>query len=184
MPKKLLALLLALLLIFPALAETENSTARVLAVIQDVLKAEEIVYEVDAEYNACYFAVDLNEPSLLGAESYVDMYAYEDGVNIIASYSALPPEASQEELIRLCNCFNAAIYLGKFYVSPYQDTLCYELHLPLIHDTIGERERAMIADYLWTAVVTLDYYQEYFLQVIENGEKAEHVLAMWEADEY
>ena len=183
MRKKLLALLLALLTALPALAETD-STDRILNAIQDVLKAEEITYEVDAEYDTCYFAVDLTEPSILGAESYVDMFACVDGVNVIASYSQLPPEASHEELIRLCNCFNAAIYLGKFYVNPYQDTLCYELHLPLFNETIGEQERALITDYLWTAIATLDYYQEYFLLVIENGEKAEHVLAMWEADEY
>lgn len=181
MLKKLLALLLALLLASPALAGAESA---ILGAIKTVLDAEEFAYDVDEEYDDCYFAFDLTKPSVLGAEAYVDMYAYESGVSIIACYSELPPEASRDELIRLCNAFNASIYLGKFYVSPYQHDLCYELYLPLPGEEMGEGERTQIADALWTALGTMDYYQEYFLLVIENGEKAEHVLAMWEADEY
>lgn len=190
MMKKLSALVLALLLLAaPALAESAllNQIGRIreqklLDVICEVLTNEELIYEKDEEYVACFLSVDLTTPSVLGDYTYISVSAYEDGVNIIASYAEVVPDAHQDELIRLCHHLSSWTYLGKFYVDPVYDELCYEIFIPMDALDVREYDRELIADYLWTAVSVLDGYQEYFLMVINDGESANNVFAMWEAD--
>lgn len=190
MMKKLTALLLALLLLAsPALAESALLSQlgrireqKLLAVICEVLTREELIYEKDEEYVYCFFSVDLTTPSVLGDCIYLSVSAYEDGVNIIGSYAEVVPAAHQDELIRLCHHLSSWTYLGKFYVDPVYDELCYELFIPMDALDVREYDRELIADYIWTAVSILDSYQEYFLMVINDGESANNVFAMWEAD--
>lgn len=190
MMKRLASLLLAfLLLAAPALAENPllNQLARVraqrlLTTICETLDKEQLAYEKDDEYDGCFLSIDLSTPSALGDAAYFSIYAYEDGVNIICSYSAEVPATNRNELMRLCHHFTSGVYLGKFYVDPYYDELCYEIFIPMDALDVRDYDRTLISDYLWTALGTLEYYQEYFLMVMA-GESADNVFAMWEADE-
>ena len=192
MMKKLTALtLLLLILAAPALAESplldqlaHLREHRLLSAVCDVLDAEELSYELDEEYNGCFLSVALSTPSVLGEDAYLALYAYEDGVSIMAIYAECTPPAHRSELIRLCNHLSGAVYLGKFYVDPYNNDLCYELFIPVDALNIRDFDHKLIADSLWTAVGTLDFYQEYFLMIVSDGETADNVFAMWEADMY
>ncbi|MBQ7849368.1 MAG: YbjN domain-containing protein [Clostridia bacterium] len=187
MLEKLLSLLLALLLLTaPALAESPIFSRlyieKLLSAVCTALDAEELNYEKDEEYDGCFFAVDLTTPSALGDEIYYDVYAYDDGVSIIAYFENEVPAGSRDELIRLCNHFSSSIYLGKFYVDAYYDTLTYELFIPMDPRDVRSFDLELIGEYVWMAASMLDYYQEYFLLVIDGSETAANVFAMWEAD--
>lgn len=185
--KKLTALLLSLMLMTnAALAEsTILSRIRVSALLSavcDVMAAEELEYEKSEEYDCCYSAFALTTPSVLGAEIYMTVYASDEGIGIIGSYEKELSDDCQDEVIRLCNFLSCDLYLGKFYVDPDYDELCYEFFIPMDAMDIRDFDRALIAEYIWTAAGILDAYQEYFLMVVEGVESADNAFAIWRAD--
>lgn len=185
--KKLLALLTVLLLLCSAaLAESPlisfASTKAMYNALCEALTAAELDYGEETEYDLCYFSIDLPRSTFLGASVYYDVYAYEDGVNIISFLETEIPQEHIAETIRLCNHLSSSIYLGKFYLDPYYNQICYEVFIPINPHDIRAYDKTLIGDYVWAMTGILDEYQDYFLEVLENGETADNVLAMWEAD--
>lgn len=185
--KKLLAFLAALLLLgSSALAESPLAsyvaTKTIYAALCSALDAAELDYGQEMDYDMCYFSIDLPRKTYLGSSVYYDVYAYEDGVNIITFLETEIPQEHIDETIRLCNHLSSSIYLGKFYLDPYYHEICYEVFLPINHRDVRNYDKELIADYVWMMAGIVDEYQDYFLEVLENGETADNVLAMWEAD--
>lgn len=185
--KKMLALLFALMLIgAAALAESPVvsyvATKTIYASLCSALDAAELDYDLEIEYDMCYFSIDLSRTTYLGSSLYYDVYAYEDGVNIITFLETEIPQEHIDETIRLCNHLSSSIYLGKFYLDPYYHEICYEVFLPINPNDVRDYDKEMIGDYVWMMAGIVDEYQDYFLEVLVNGETADNVLAMWEAD--
>lgn len=188
MLKKLSALLFALLLaVAPALAESpllaRAYTKAVLEAVCSALDAQEIAYERDDEYDGCFLSFDAEAPSSLGEVIYTGAYAYEDGVNIISTFAEYVPADKLNELILLCNHFTCETYLGKFYIDLYDNSLNYEVFIPLDPTDIRDFDLALIGEYTYLTAAMLEYHQEYFLEVLDKGESAANVIAMWYADQ-
>lgn len=183
--KKLVSILLLLALFIP-FAHAEDATYELhesilYALIQSSLNAEEIQYEKDEEYSATYFGMLLEKETQLGA---ADMYvsAYWDGVCVSASYENPIPQDKFADIAMLCNYFNMDLYIGKFYVDPVEYYIYYEVFLPMYAEELNDYDKYSISEYTYTAANALEYYQDYFLEVINNGESAANVYAMWYAD--
>lgn len=183
--KKLLALLTVFVLLCPAAcAESVQQILRlnlIYAAMNDALDKEELQYTKDEEYHCSYFAIELEESQLLGNADVI-LYAFEDGVDIVTSYEQAVPEAKVDEMMRLCNHLSASIYVGKFYVDPTDHYLCYEVYLPMSATDMNDYDKSSIGEYVWFTASMLDYYYEYFEELIVNGETADNVYAMWVAD--
>jgi len=185
--KKLFALLTALLLLgSAALADSPVAsyvaTKTLFATLCSALDTAGIEYGQETEYDMCYFSIDLPCTTYLGSSVYYDVYAYEDGVNIITFLETEIPQEHINETIRLCNHLSSSIYLGKFYMDPYYHEICYEVFIPINPADVRDYDKELIGDYIWAMTGILDEYQDYFLEVLVNGETADNVLAMWEAD--
>lgn len=181
--KKLIALLTAMLLLLSsACAEDSLPDAAgermLLTAIKSVLDKEGFEYGVDEEYSCCYFGVELDNSEYLGHAD-LELLAFSDGVTIAASFEQPAPQEHLDEIIRLCNHFNGGIYIGKFYVDSYEDYLYYEVFLPL---NPMKPDKELITDNIYLCISVLDFYGEYFGEIIRTGEKAENVYAMWYAD--
>lgn len=154
----------------------------IFSAIQSALKSGEIDYGMDEEYMCCYFSMDLNNNNILGYAD-VALYAFSDGVSVCSSFYEPVPAAYTDEVIRLCNLFNSGVYTGKFYLDTYENYLCYETFRPLSALSIRSADKEAIMDDAYLCLSVLDYYGEYFGEVIHHGEKAENAFAMYLADE-
>lgn len=183
--KKIISILLLLALFIP-FAHAEDATYDlheniIYSLVKSALAAEEISYELDDEYSAAYFGMMLEKETALG---HADMYAdaYWDGVSVSASYQYPIPAEKVDEIALLCNYFNMDLYIGKFYVDPFELYVFYEVFLPMDASDLNDYDKASIGEYVYTAANALEIYQDYFLEVISNGESAANAYAMWYAD--
>jgi len=187
--KKLLALLAALLLaVLPASAENapefseDEAAALVLKAICAFLDSEELIYETSMEYPMCSLSFDLEKTSALGSCIGMDAHAMYDGALIIAYYEQNVPEDRADEVLRLCNYLNAETYGAKLYLSPDDLGLYCETFLPLYAGSIGDEEMFLLSESFWLAYGFAEFYHDYFIEVIANGETAANAYAMWLAD--
>ena len=183
--KKLLALLAVLMLLTPA-ALAEDLMDGILTVsmyneMNKLLTAEDIEYETDANYYCSYFSYEMDNPGSLGHGDML-LFAFSDGVCISGSYEDAVPADTMNEIILLCNFFNMDIYIGKFYVDNEDHYLTYELYLPMSPTDMNDFDRESFVDFTWLVMDVLEEYQEYFDEILVNGEEAAHVYAMWSAD--
>lgn len=185
--RRFLSLLLALMLL-PLCATAEeyvfeptDDAVKLYRIVKEVFEAEELVYDAydDYVYLAAGFQMDddrMGEECLL----YVDVY--DDFLLLTASLETPIPEEKCAEVLQLCTLISSDIFFGKFYLTPEENILTYEMILLMDPDDVRPFDRENIVSFLYTLPAYLDEFLCYFMEILENDLPAEHAFAIYLAD--
>lgn len=106
---------------------------------------------------------------------------YSDAVTINVSYSNPLDEALVPQVISFFNRVNSTLYVGKLMVIKSDNVwyAAYEIFLSVDPENITDWDRNNVLAY--TALDTIEAMEDYITE-IANGESADNVFAMWQAD--
>ena len=109
--------------------------------------------------------------------------AYSDAVTINVSYSNPLDEALVPQVISFFNRVNSTLYVGKLMVIKSDNVwyAAYEIFLSVDPENITDWDRNNVLAYTSLALNTLEEMVDYITE-IANGESADNVFAMWQAD--
>ena len=141
-----------------------------------------IVYiKLDEESYRIYLGYALDKNSLGDADVIFD--AYSDAVTINVSYSNPLDEALVPQVISFFNRVNSTLYVGKLMVIKSDNVwyAAYEIFLSVDPENITDWDRNNVLAYTALALDTMEEMVDYITE-IANGESADNVFAMWQAD--
>lgn len=183
--KKLFSLLLALTLaLVPTLSLADDDDAAyqtLYNMLLDELKPLDLEMDTDEENYRIYLGSALGKNSLGDADIILD--AYSDAVTINVSYSDPLDESLVPQVISFFNGVNSTLYVGKLMVIKSDDVwyAAYEIFLSVDPENITDWDRDNVLAYTSLALDTLEEMVDYITE-IANGESADNVFAMWQAD--
>lgn len=182
--KKLFSLLLVLALaLVPTLSLADDDTAyqNLYNMLLDELKSVDLEMTADEESYRIYLGSVLDKNSLGDADVIFD--AYSDAVTINVSYSNPLDEALVPQVISFFNRVNSTLYVGKLMVIKSDDVwyAAYEIFLSVDPENITDWDRNNVLAYTAMALDTMEEMVDYITE-IANGESADNVFAMWQAD--
>lgn len=182
--KKLFSLLLVLALaLVPTLSLADDDAAcqNLYNMLLDELKSVDLEMTADEESYRIYLGYALDKNSLGDADVIFD--AYSDAVTINVSYSNPLDEALVPQVISFFNRVNSTLYVGKLMVIKSDNVwyAAYEIFLSVDPENITDWDRNNVLAYTSLALNTLEEMVDYITE-IANGESADNVFAMWQAD--
>ena len=182
--KKLFSLLLVLALaLVPTLSLADDDAAcqNLYNMLLDELKSVDLEMTADEESYRIYLGYALDKNSLVDADVIFD--AYSDAVTINVSYSNPLDEALVPQVISFFNRVNSTLYVGKLMVIKSDNVwyAAYEIFLSVDPENITDWDRNNVLAYTSLALNTLEEMVDYITE-IANGESADNVFAMWQAD--
>ena len=182
--KKLLSLLLVLALaLVPTLSFADDDAAcqNLYNMLLDELKSVDLEMTADEESYRIYLGYALDKNSLGDADVIFD--AYSDAVTINVSYSNPLDEALVPQVISFFNRVNSTLYVGKLMVIKSDNVwyAAYEIFLSVDPENITDWDRNNVLAYTALALDTMGEMVDYITE-IANGESADNVFAMWQAD--
>ena len=182
--KKLFSLLVVLALaLVPTLSLADDDAAcqDLYNMLLDELKSVDLKMTTYEEGYRIYFGSALDKNSLGDADVIFD--AYSDGVTINVSYSKPLDEALVPQVISFFNSVNSTLYIGKLMVIKLNNVwyAAYEIFLSVNPENITDWDRNNVLAYTSLALVTMEEMVDYITE-IANGESADNVFAMWQAD--
>ena len=182
--KKLFSLLLVLALaLVPTLSLADDDAAyqNIYNMLLDELKSVDLEMTADEESYRIYLGSVLDKNSLGDADVIFD--AYSDAVTINVSYSNPLDEALVPQVISFFNRVNSTLYVGKLMVIKSDSAwyAAYEIFLSVDPENITDWDRNNVLAYTAMALDTMEEMVDYITE-IANGESADNVFAMWQAD--
>lgn len=182
--KKLFSLLLVLALaLVPTLSLADDDAAcqNLYNMLLDELKSVDLEMTADEESYRIYLGYALDNNLLGDADVIFD--AYSDAVTINVSYSNPLDEALVPQVISFFNRVNSTLYVGKLMVIKSDNVwyAAYEIFLSVDPENITDWDRNNVLAYTSLALNTLEEMVDYITE-IANGESADNVFAMWQAD--
>ena len=182
--KKLFSLLLVLALaLMPTLSLADDDAAcqNLYNMLLDELKSVDLEMTADEESYRIYLGYALDKNSLGDADVIFD--AYSDAVTINVSYSNPLDEALVPQVISFFNRVNSTLYVGKLMVIKSDNVwyAAYEIFLSVNPENITDWDRNNVLAYTALALDTMEAMEDYITE-IANGESADNVFAMWQAD--
>lgn len=184
--KKLFSLLLALTLaLVPmlSLAEEDDTAAyqSIYNMLVEELKSVDLEMETDDESFRVYLGAALDKNTLGDADIILD--AYSDAFTINVSYSNPIDESLVPQVVSFFNGVNSTLYVGKLLVIKSDGVWypAYEIFVSVNPEAIDAWDRDNVLAYTGLALDTLEEMVDYITE-IANGETAENVFAMWQAD--
>ena len=178
--KKLLSLMLVLCLL-PMFSLAEHSIAANY-IYQMILKQVDGTdfTRYDDDYEVMFF-YPLSKHTY--GDAVVRITAYEDGCTINVSYSDPLDEALVPQVISFFNRVNSTLYVGKLMVIKSDNVwyAAYEIFLSVDPENITDWDRNNVLAYTALALDTMEEMVDYITE-IANGESADNVFAMWQAD--
>ncbi len=182
--KKLFSLLLVLALaLVPTLSLADDDAAyqNLYNMLLDELKSVDLEMTADEESYRIYLGSALDKNSLGDADVIFD--AYSDAVTINVSYSNPLDEALVPQVISFFNRVNSTLYVGKLMVIKSDNVwyAAYEIFLSIDPENITDWDRNNVLAYTAMALDTMEEMVDYITE-IANGESADNVFAMWQAD--
>ena len=182
--KKLFSLLLALTFaLVPTLsfAEDEAAYQNIYTMLLEELKSADLDMTTYDESYRVYLGYSLEKGTLGNADVIVD--AYSDAFTINVSYSDPLDESLVPQVISFFNRVNSTLYVGKLMVIKSDDVwyAAYEIFLSVDPENITDWDRSNVLAYTSLALDTLEEMVDYITE-IANGESADNVFAMWQAD--
>lgn len=182
--KKLFSLLLVLALaLVPTLSLADDDAAcqNLYNMLLDELKSVDLEMTADEESYRIYLGYALDKNSLSDADVIFD--AYSDAVTINVSYSNPLDEALVPQVISFFNRVNSTLYVGKLMVIKSDNVwyAAYEIFLSVDPENITDWDRNNVLAYTALALDTMEEMVDYITE-IANGESADNVFAMWQAD--
>ena len=184
--KKLFSLLLVLVLALAlvptlSLADDDAACQNLYNMLVDELKSVDLEMTADEESYRIYLGYALDKNSLGDADVIFD--AYSDAVTINVSYSNPLDEALVPQVISFFNRVNSTLYVGKLMVIKSDNVwyAAYEIFLSVEPENITDWDRNNVLAYTALALDTMGEMVDYITE-IANGESADNVFAMWQAD--
>jgi len=183
---RMLALIAALMLL-PCFASAEDyvpdaATLAVHSAVKELLTREGIYFEADDgyAYTVCIFEMVNNAYG----DCYVYLDAYPGYVMVEAVYEHTFSKEQMDQLSPLMAMLNGDFHLGTLCLFYDTGEAACKAYVPVdpagMSDTDGQR----ILDALYTCAGIMDEAAYYYQELLEKGEKAENVFAMYIADYY
>lgn len=184
--RRILALLAALALL-PcfALAEEyvpDEATLAVHSAVKELLTREGVYFEAEDAYAYAACAFEL-ENSAYG-DCYVYLDAYPDYVIIEAVYEQTFTKAQMDQLAPLMTMLNGDFHLGTLCLFYETGEAGCKVYMPVDPSGPTALDGQRIIDGLYTCAGIMDEMAYYYQELLERGERAENVFAMYIADYY
>ena len=183
--KKLLSLLMAFsLVLVPMLSfadESSSATQNIYNMLLEELTAANLSMTPYDDINRIYLGYMLEKNALGNAVVIFD--AHSDGFTIGVGYGKPIDEALVPQVISFFNRVNSTLYVGKLMVIKSDNVwyAAYEIFLSVDPENITDWDRNNVLAYTALALDTIEAMEDYITE-IANGESADNVFAMWQAD--
>ena len=184
--RRILALLAALMLL-PcfSLAEEyvpDEATLAVHSAVKELLTKEDVYFEAEDAYAYTACAFELENDAYGDCFVYLD--AYPDYVVVEAVYGQTFTKEQMIQLAPLMAMLNGDFHTGSLCLFFDTGEAGCKVYMPVDPAGPTALDGQRIIDALYTCVGIMDEVVYYYQELLERGEKAENVFAMYIADYY